>query len=258
MKRFLFIIVFLASSIALFSQKISLDRGESLHKEINLVFNDIAVKGNEYVVFELNDDFDFDNLIFKVNGEILEDNTFKVYAKEINVKVALDVITKDDAKGGSSNFQIKVKETSNKLQDGVEYKGNDELYVEGISIPKTKKERITNYIIYLLIILVVLIITVIFYKRSRKFTMGHISYQEPYKDEISLRGRSKYVYVTLESRETVFELVKGKKGQPIIKDKIGGELDVNGELKSKNYQLKKEDIVSILRDGELVVRFVCY
>lgn len=259
MRKYLFIML-LVLQTSLFAQSIHLERDATLHKEIKLIFNDVAVQNNEYLIFEINRDFDFGNLVLKINGRPIEENIYKVYAKSHNVNVSIDVTSKEDAEGGDYNFFVKLKEASNNLKEGgVEYKGEEKIYVEKIIVPQTTQEQIKTCIVYGVIALLLLLIAIFFYKKSRKFTLGYISFLYPHNDEVALRGKSKYTFDTVE-KEIVFELVKGKDGMPKIKhNNKNYELSVNGDIYNNVYQIRKDDKITI-NDGQglKVAEFVYY
>ena len=126
--RYLALFVLFVISFS-YSQEDEADlKGENLiHKEIKLTFNDEAIKQNEFLIFKINDDFDFKNLTLFINGKENNDKTFKVYADNTNKNISIDVFSKENTKSGNYTFSAKLSKTSNKLKGvgNIEYKGKN-------------------------------------------------------------------------------------------------------------------------------------
>ena len=138
-----------------------IEKEQAIEKEINLTFNESAILSHEFITFEINDDFDFDNLTLFVNNKETTEKTFKVEATQQNVKVKLRFLLKDKAKTGNYNFSVKVKDQSDgfiseERNKSITFKNEKEGFeFTKYSNPKSFTEKL---LIYLAIALAILII----------------------------------------------------------------------------------------------------
>ena len=247
MKKYIYIILltFFVITLPSYGQGIVLQKGNTIHKEIKLTFNDEAIKGNEYLVFEINDDFDFNNIVLLINGQETKEKAFKIYATNENVTVSIDFYLKENATSGRYSFSANLKETSTKLKSNIEYKGGQEFKPVVYVLPKPQW---INILLYGLIGLVLLSILFFLYKKSITFSRGTIHITEPKSQNFKLKGLTKF-----DSKKEgcfletgiCFVLKKGKNGHPEIISKskdtvlyINNKIEPTGKIINRNYTVK--------------------
>lgn len=170
----------------------------TIEKEIILTFNQSAILSGESVTFEINDDFDFDNLTLLVNGNENTKTTFDVVATKNIEKVSLEVKLKGDAPSKTYNFSVNVKGQSSGLIETLNFKGE-----EGFAVTNYKKSKSPTEIIIFYILIVGLIIAVIlgiYYilKRDnmplgkKTFLNGNITFPNGELPSIRLEGQNRH------------------------------------------------------------------
>lgn len=183
-----------------------IDKEHAIEKEINLTFNESAILSQEYITFEINDDFDFDNLKLFVNDKETTEKTFKVEATQQNVKVKFKFLLKDKAKTGNYNFSVKVKDQSEgfiseeKNKSITFDKGKEGFDVTKYKNPKTFLEKVLIYLAIAAAILI--IIYAIYFILSRDnmplgkktFLDGIITYPDGQLPIARLEGQNRYNY----------------------------------------------------------------
>jgi len=235
------------------SEEIVIQKGDTIHKEIKLSFNNSAIEGNEYLVFKINDDFDYNNLTLLINGQETLDKTFKIYATASDVSVSIDFFLKEDAKSGNYTFSGGLKETSNELDPT--YKGGTKFIPMVYKFPKSPWVIVLTYGIIGLLVLVMLFLL---YKRSITFSKGTIFISEPMNENFKLKGLTKF-----DSKkegcciETGISFVfkKGKNGNPKIVSKSKDTvLYINKDISSTGKTIRSTFEVQLIK-GENQINF---
>lgn len=248
MRKFIFLTLVLNIFFTYsYGEKIMLQKGDTIHKEIELHFNDVAIEGEEYLVFEINDDFDFNNLTLLINGEETVDKTFRIYATARNVTVAMDFFLKENAKSGKYFFSAKLREASYNLRSNQNIRYNGEMEFTHIIYIFPKPAWLT-YLTYGIIVFVILLVLLFFYKRSITFSRGTIHVQEPKSQNFRLKGKTKF-----DSKKEgcctdtgiTFVLRKGRNGNPKIISKskdtvlyINKKIEATGKTINRYFEVK--------------------
>ncbi|AXG69988.1 hypothetical protein KORDIASMS9_02217 [Kordia sp. SMS9] len=259
----LLVFIFFTPNIS-FSQEeaINLKRGDTIHKKIKLSFNETAVKENEYVIFEINDDFDFKNLILLINGKKWDKKTFKVEATNKHVSTTIHITPKKDVKSGNYNFNVKVLEASRLLENNIEYKQNKKQGFKHLTyvVPESFKESLIRYCFYGLIVIATFLMLVFFVRRNQKFKRGIISLKYPYEQEIHLKKYDRkfsYKYVVDADTLTDFYLTKGQNGNPKIHTtQENAMIEVNNEVVPNGYLLQMQDVIKVSNDNNDYIKFI--
>lgn len=260
MKKYIYIIQFAFFGITLpsYAQDIVLQKGDTIHKEIKLSFNEEAIKSNEYLIFEINDDFDFNNIVLLINGRETKEKTFKIYATNKNVTVPIDFYLKENANSGKYAFSAKLKETSTKLKSNIEYKGGQEFKPFVYILPKPQW---VNILIYGFIGLVLLLIFFLLYKKSITFSRGTILITEPKSRNFKLKGLTKF---DSKKEGCFFEtgisfiLKKGKNGHPkIVSKSKNTALYINKKPESTGKVIKRNYVVKFTNgENQIVFKYI--
>ena len=258
MKKTLYIIFlsFLFLNFSYGQEEVVLIKGDTIHKKINLTFNQEAIKLNEYLIFKINDNFDFKNLTLLVNNKETSTTNFKIYATETNISVPVDFFLKEKASAGNYTFSAKLIETSTKLKNNVEYKGKKEFKPIILVKEKTSNEKLIQYLIYGVVGLLSLLIFYFIYLKSKEFKKGIIQLTHPYNEEFYLnryKRKFKFKDVVNEDMGLDFYLTKGSNGRAKIYAFGTAMIEVNGEVKSNGYLLFLDDEVKISNDNNKIV-----
>lgn len=179
------------------SEEITMEK--SIKKEIKLEFNQSAVITEESVIFEINDNFDFGNLILLVNGKEITENTFTVVATEQVEKVSLEVKLKPEAPSGSYDFSVNAIDQSSSLDEAITFKGGEEGFqITSFEKPKSNSEILIFYVIVAAVILAIIGLIAFILKRDnmpfgkKTFQKGSLSFPNGESPSIRLEGQHRY------------------------------------------------------------------
>ncbi len=251
MRKNICLILFLSFlfSLSYAGDEVELKKGGTIHKEIKLTFNESAIRSNEFLIFKINDDFDFKNLLLTFDGDELDKQTFRVYATQSNVSISIDISLREESKHGKYSFSCELDQSSI-LEENIDYHGIDKFTLVDIKYPKPAW---TKFIVLSVIGLLVIIILWLIIKRSKTFKKGTIFISEPENENYMLKGKTVFNSAKegccIETGIT-FILKKGKNGNPKIVGKsndtilfINDEIETTGKTIQSNYEvvLKKDD-----------------
>lgn len=246
------IAIILYSNFNLYAQNGTIQIGDTITKKIILTFNKDAIANNEYLKFQINEDFDFENFNLLINNEKQLTSVVKITAKEEKQIVNIRYYLKDKAKRKEySSFNMVLSEVSSGFDDIDNSIKSDEdigFKREVLEYPETFKDKIIGYLIYSLIGLFVLALLYLVNKKLKTFSKGTIVILEPKNTSYKLKGFTKFNSQKencCQDTGITFTLIKGKNGRPKVSDKsastvliINGRPDVLGKTLNKNYTVK--------------------
>lgn len=176
-----------------------INEDETVKKEIKLEFNHSAVLTGESVVFEINDDFNYDKLTLLVNQNEINDKNFTIVATQPVQVVPLEVRLKPGAPSGKYNFSVNVKGQSSSLDQAVFFKGDEEGFqVTSFENPKSASEIMIFYGIIAGGIILIILLVLFILKRDnmplgkKTFQKGSISFPNGEFPSIRLEGQHRY------------------------------------------------------------------
>ncbi|MBL4746252.1 MAG: hypothetical protein JKY08_07765 [Flavobacteriaceae bacterium] len=185
-----------------FSQGIEFKKGDTIHKEVILIFNDYAISNQEYITFEINKDFDFKNLTLLFNDVKTIDKIFKIPAKKNKEIVSFKFFLNNGAGKGNYKFSIdSIKPSSGFKNQSIKYVSGIKIFTDTDYIyPKT----FSDILLYYLKIVggVLLVIFIIYFILSRDnmplgnktFIKGMITYPDGQLATVRLEGQNRYQY----------------------------------------------------------------
>jgi hypothetical protein len=262
MNRYIYTSFILLFGLSSFGQEMTLQKGDTIQAGIKLHFNQEAINNDDYLIFKINNDFDFKNLILQVDGEQITQTTFTIKATQQNgntpKNIPINILSKNKASSGTYQFSLELKESSNGLKKNITYIEAHKISLKNINVPKPDW---INYLIYGSIALIIVMLLYIFYKKSITFSKGNIHVSEPISQNYKLKGKTSFDSIKEGCAvdtgiSFVIKKAKGNKLK-ISKKSKNTVLYINEKMEFTSKLISKNHVVKLVKEGkELIFKYI--